>query len=253
MADNNQNPPEGKQAAQNIQNAQVENKVTDKQEIPASEQNVKQESQQQTPQTQQQTPETQPSNVEMPEVLKKADNQPSVNQEEKLLGLASYIPLVALVTMLVKPDSKFIMLHGRQGLLISAILILGTLFLSILYILIPIIGAFVLAVMHIGLFVVIIFSMYQAFIGNWWKIPVLGSFAEMIPVQAFTKVTREAVMGDKANASTNGNDQNSADSTIDDFKQQTGDEGQESNVPNEPANDVPEPKKPENSEGVSKQ
>ena len=40
--------------------------------------------------------------------------------------------------------------------------------------------------------------MYQAFIGNWWKIPVLGDLAGLIPVEMFTKVTREAVMGPMA-------------------------------------------------------
>ncbi|HLG25965.1 MAG TPA: hypothetical protein VI588_04260 [Candidatus Gracilibacteria bacterium] len=128
--------------------------------------------------------------MEMPSILKKAENQPPVTSEEKLWGLASYIPLVGLIALIVKPESAYVRLHGRQGLLLFMIF-----FFSIFVYLLPFIGPLIGALVHIGVIILGAFSMYQAFIGNWWKIPAIGDIAEQIPVDAFTKVTREAVMG----------------------------------------------------------
>lgn len=145
------------------------------------------------PQTHQETPDaTNKSEVNVPELLKKAQGQPNVSSEEKIWALVSYIPLVALMALVLKPSSEFIKLHGRQGLLIFLIF-----FFSIFVYLVPYIGALIGVIIHLGMIGIAVFSMYQAFIGNWWKIPVLGDIAELIPVDLFAKVTREAVMGEK--------------------------------------------------------
>ena len=41
--------------------------------------------------------------------------------------------------------------------------------------------------------------MYHAFVGNWWKTPILGDIAEMIPVDIFVQTTRNAMMTKKVN------------------------------------------------------
>lgn len=128
--------------------------------------------------------------IQMPELLMKGQNQPSVTSEEKLWGLFSYVPLAGLIALIIRPDSAYVRLHGRQGALLFVIF-----FLSIFVYLFPFIGAVIGALIHLAVMVLGIFSMYQAFIGNWWKIPVLGDIAELIPIDAFTRVTREAVMG----------------------------------------------------------
>ncbi len=138
-----------------------------------------------------------PAPLQMPSVLKKAENQPPVSSDEKLWGLISYVPLVGLIGLVVKPESAYIRLHGRQGLLLFLIF-----FFSIFVYLLPFIGPLVGAIIHIGVIVLGVFSMYHAFIGNWWKIPAIGDIAEQIPLDAFTKVTREAVMGPGAASET---------------------------------------------------
>ena len=126
-------------------------------------------------------------------VFKTAEKQPKVTTEEKLWAGLSYIPLVALVALIIKPDSGFVKLHGRQGLLIFLIF-----FFCIFVYLVPYIGLLFGGLIQFALLVLGLFSMYQAFIGNWWKIPVLGDLAEMIPVGAFTKVTTEVITGQPA-------------------------------------------------------
>ncbi len=130
--------------------------------------------------------------AQAPEAFKKATGQPTVNSEEKIWALVSYIPLIALMALVLKPGSDYIKLHGRQGLLIFLIS-----FFSIFVYLVPYIGPVIGVIVHLALIGIAVFSMYQAFIGNWWKIPILGDIAELIPVDIFAKVTREAVMGEK--------------------------------------------------------
>lgn len=148
--------------------------------------------------TPQPTPEVTPAPVATPEVtvpafMKKAENQPAVTMEEKVWAFVSYVPLVALLALVLKPDSKYVLLHGRQGLLLTLIF-----FFSVFVYLFPFIGAFLGGIIHLGSFLLALFSMYQAFIGNWWKIPVLGDVAEMIPTGVFTKVARDMTMGTAA-------------------------------------------------------
>jgi len=130
--------------------------------------------------------------IQVPEILKAAHNQPSVTSDEKIWGLVSYIPLMALMALVLKPSSDFIKLHGRQGLLIFLIF-----FFSIFIYLVPFIGPLIGVIIHFAMIGIGLFSMFQAFIGNWWKIPVLGDISELIPVELFAKVTREAVVGAK--------------------------------------------------------
>ncbi len=122
---------------------------------------------------------------------KPSQPQPPVTQEEKLWAALSYVPMVALVSFLIKPKSAFVKLHGRQGLLIFLIF-----FFSIfLYIILPPLGTIIAGLLQFGMFVVGVFSIYQAVLGNWWKTPVLGNIADMLPIDMFTSVATQAVTG----------------------------------------------------------
>lgn len=122
---------------------------------------------------------------------KPTEPQPPVTQDEKIWAALSYVPMVALVSFLIKPKSNFVKLHGRQGLLLFLIF-----FFSIfLYIILPPLGPILGGLVQLGVFVIGIFSIYQAIMGNWWKTPVLGNIADMIPVEMFTSVTTQAITG----------------------------------------------------------
>jgi uncharacterized membrane protein len=129
-------------------------------------------------------------NLDVKQMFKAASNQPKVTSEERMWAGISYIPLVALISLLSKPDSAYVKLHGRQGLLIFLVF-----FFCIFVYLIPFIGPLFGGLVQMTMFIAGLFSMYQAFIGNWWKIPVLGDIAEMIPIDMFTTVTTAAITG----------------------------------------------------------
>ncbi len=134
---------------------------------------------------------------------KPAQPQPNVTSEEKVWAALSYVPMVALLSLLVQSKSAFVKLHAKQGLLIFIIF-----FLSIfLYILYPI-GSFFGELIHLALIIVGIYSLLQAILGNWWKIPVLGDIAAKLPVDALTSVATQAVTGQAPIENANPNSDN---------------------------------------------
>lgn len=52
-------------------------------------------------------------------------NQPAVTRDERLFAALAYIPFVALISLIMKPDSSFVRMHARQGLMLSLIFFCG--------------------------------------------------------------------------------------------------------------------------------
>lgn len=120
--------------------------------------------------------------------------QPPVTQDEKIWAALSYVPMVALVAFLIKPKSAFVKLHGKQGLLIFLIFFFTIFF----YIILPPLGPILGGLIQFAMFVIGIFSIYQAIMGNWWKTPILGDIADKLPVDMFTNVATTAITGQQA-------------------------------------------------------
>lgn len=123
--------------------------------------------------------------------------QPKVTKDEKVYGAIAYIPFISLVCIILKPDSAFVRLHAKQGLLLTIIF----LFVGILAAIVSVFGiigqllSILLGLIPLGCFVIGIYSMYLAMTGFWWKIPVLSSVADLIPVEMMAKVSKENITG----------------------------------------------------------
>jgi uncharacterized membrane protein len=128
--------------------------------------------------------------------LPKAD-QPKVAMEDKVAAFFGYMPLVCFLILLLRSKSDYIALHGRQGMVLT-----GVFFVSIFIIIVPFIGSMLGSLILIAWFIVSIFSAYQALIGNWWKIPVIGDLAAQIPLTLFATVAHEVIPGQMADQST---------------------------------------------------
>lgn len=126
-------------------------------------------------------------NLDVKSLLKPKDNQPKVSNDEKLWAVVSYIPLVAFLALLMKPDSNYLKLHGRQGIVLSIIFFLSLFLISW----IPFIGDFLFNLIWLILTVTGVFYAYNALVGNWSKIPVVGDLAEQIPVELFAKIVSQ--------------------------------------------------------------
>ena len=133
--------------------------------------------------------------VDVAKLFKVKEGQPPVTSNEKLFGAVCYIPLVAILVLLVAGSSDYVKLHGRQGLILFALF-----FVSVFLLIIPYIGGMFFGLLQMILFVVGIFSAYQAFIGNWFKIPVFGDLAMLIPVNLFVSIVNPAANANSADA-----------------------------------------------------
>jgi len=123
--------------------------------------------------------------------------QPAVKQDEKVYAAVSYLPLLAIACIIFKPNSSFVRLHGRQGLMLFILFFL-TLILVAIVTAFPVIGAILgvlFGLVPFGLMLLGFYSIYLALSGYWWKIPVIGQMAEIIPVESLAKMAKENLAG----------------------------------------------------------
>ena len=96
--------------------------------------------------------------------------------ESNIAAALAYLPILAIVWLLVEPYSKdrFIKFHSIQSIALAVVCI-G---LSIVLLIIPIVGWILLPFFELGIFVAAVICAVKAFQKEKFKLPVLGDFAE---------------------------------------------------------------------------
>lgn len=94
-------------------------------------------------------------------------------QDGKGIAWLSYLGILLLIPLLTKKDNKFVKYHVKQGI----VLLIAWIILSIILV-IPILGWIVGILGDIFLLIMLIMGIVQSLGGNYWKMPVLGGFAE---------------------------------------------------------------------------
>lgn len=90
-------------------------------------------------------------------------------QQNKIWALLAYLGILFLIPLLAKKDSKFAQFNAKQGLV---------LFVANFIWMIPFVGWLVgVALLIVGLIAII-----KVLMGQYWKIPVLGDYAEKINI-----------------------------------------------------------------------
>ncbi len=97
-------------------------------------------------------------------------------QEGKIFAVIAYLWILCLVPLLLKKENKFALFHAKQGLVLFiceiALWIIG---------IVPILGWIsVLGSLACGILALI--GIIQALMGNYWKMPLLGDYAEKINI-----------------------------------------------------------------------
>jgi len=128
------------------------------------------------------------------------NRQESLEQGQGNAALAAvgYLPLLFFLPLVVAPNDRFCRFHGYQSLvaflafilfwiavwivdlvfgrMIGSIFLIGFLFRALAWLVHNIAGALV----SLGYFVLVIMGLVQAAIGRYWRIPVLGVYAERL-------------------------------------------------------------------------
>lgn len=94
-------------------------------------------------------------------------------EENKSIAVLSYIFFLFVIPLFLKKESKFCQFHGKQGLVLFIVAVLG----SLVY-WIPFIG-WALGILIVALAVL---GIYQAWQGNYWEMPVIGQFAKKLNI-----------------------------------------------------------------------
>ncbi|WP_252503801.1 DUF4870 domain-containing protein [Sporosarcina sp. Marseille-Q4943] len=101
-------------------------------------------------------------------------NKTSIGLTENVGGLLCYIFIIGLIFLFVEKENRFIRFHALQSVFMSIVILL----ISIVLGFIPFFGAFASLLLSPLAFVLMIFMMYQAYQGNYYKLPFIGDVVE---------------------------------------------------------------------------
>lgn len=105
-----------------------------------------------------------------PEVKKKG----SMGLDENIGGMLCYIFIIGLVFLFMEKENRFIRFHALQAVFLGVFLLLVNIALSF----IPVIGWLVSLLMGPIVLFLVVFMMFQAYKGEYYKLPVLGDMVE---------------------------------------------------------------------------
>lgn len=92
-------------------------------------------------------------------------------EENKLLAALGYVGILCLIPLLAKKDSKFAQEHGKQGLIMLLVWVVGSFVFWF-----PIIGW----LLALAVLIVNIIAFVKALMGEFWEVPVVGQFRSKI-------------------------------------------------------------------------
>lgn len=88
-------------------------------------------------------------------------------EENKLIAALGYVGILCLIPLLAKKDSKFAQEHGKQGLVMLLVWVIGSFVFWF-----PIIGWLLM----LAVFIINVIAFVKALMGEFWEVPVVGQF-----------------------------------------------------------------------------
>lgn len=104
---------------------------------------------------------------EAPKMASKMHFDPKDVEENKLIAALAYLWILCFVPLLLKKDSKFAYEHGKQGLVMFIVGLLGMFIFWI-----PLIGW----LLWLAVVILNIVAIIKALQGEFWEIPLFGQF-----------------------------------------------------------------------------
>lgn len=98
----------------------------------------------------------------------------SIGLTENVGGLLCYIFIIGLIFLFMEKENRFIRFHALQSVFTAIAIFL----ISIILGFIPFIGIIASLLVSPLAFVLMIFMMYQAYQGNYYKLPFIGDMVE---------------------------------------------------------------------------
>ncbi|MCG3087477.1 DUF4870 domain-containing protein [Sporosarcina cyprini] len=113
-------------------------------------------------------------NLEQAPVPAEKTEKTTIGLTPNVGGMLSYIFIIGIVFLFIEKESRFIRYHAFQSLFLAVAVFLINIVLGFL----PIIGLIFSFLISLLAFAIMIFMMYQAYNGNYYKLPIIGEMAE---------------------------------------------------------------------------
>ena len=98
----------------------------------------------------------------------------AIGLDDNIAGMLCYIFIIGLIFLFMEKENRFIRFHALQAVFLGVALFILGLVLGI----IPVIGWLVSLLMAPITLVLVIFMMYKAYQGTYYKLPFIGDMAE---------------------------------------------------------------------------
>lgn len=101
----------------------------------------------------------------------------SLGMDENIEAALCYFPfplITGILFFVLEKDSKFVKFHAMQ----SIAMFIAVVIIYMVLLMIPIVGWLLLPFVMLLVFILSIFTMYKAYKGEKYKLPVIGDFAE---------------------------------------------------------------------------
>lgn len=113
---------------------------------------------------------------EQPSEVEEEVSEPEEIEEGKVAAVLAYVPALCFIPLLRKKHNRFAVEHGRQGLLLFIVEIIALVFL------IPIISRSFWIIVLILCLIAALVGIVFAIQGRFWKIPLIGEWAEKLKI-----------------------------------------------------------------------
>lgn len=120
--------------------------------------------------------QTQPSQTEQ-SVTPVEEQLPVGNQTEHIFATIGYMGPLFIIPLVAQPKSEYCKFHARQSMALLTLFFVQL----VILVMIPLLGSLI----TLAVFAAYILSMYNAYMGRLWKVPVIGALAQKIDFDKF--------------------------------------------------------------------
>ena len=105
------------------------------------------------------------------------------DSDRKLLAfLGVFLTVIGfIIALAVKRNDKYVMYYGKQGLILFIAWLIAWV-VGIVFIFIPVLGRLVMIALYVGVLILWVFGLIYSLSGQMKPVPVIGKFADKIPV-----------------------------------------------------------------------
>lgn len=100
------------------------------------------------------------------------------DDKEKMLGAISYLGPLCIVSFLMANNSKFVLFHAKQGLILLLVAVIARILIGMIF---PYMGGWsLMSILNILILILAVAGIVKAIQGEMWKMPVISLIAEKL-------------------------------------------------------------------------